>query len=264
MSQKAILSAPEEPYLDHIGLVVGQWKGIKGRLLPTLCRLFIRDERLIERYILIMLALHDLGKLTSRWQTKIQSEHPEKIPTPHTPPAAAYIYYLFGPQFDQAELKDLLHAITFAILIHHIDRGIVCPTLERPDTLLIERGIIDYRTEKLRWHSEAEEIVEQTACLVDFSPKPISELTLSHIREVSFHLREWSRGGAFLQLHRRRLLASACHHILKLCDIRAAVKRVADSEGEELATHQKKLITDYVVKGGILYAEPGNTENRPY
>ncbi len=57
-------------------------------------------------------------------------------------------------------------------------------------------------------------------------------------------LRIWAKGCGLLEQHKRRLQASLAHHILKLCDISAAVAR---------KDYQKENEEDYY--GGWLMVE---------
>jgi hypothetical protein len=57
-------------------------------------------------------------------------------------------------------------------------------------------------------------------------------------------LRIWAKGCGLLEQHQRRLQASLAHHVLKLCDISAAMER---------KEYQKKDEQDYY--GGWLMVE---------
>jgi CRISPR-associated endonuclease Cas3-HD len=221
-------SAPDEPYALHIDRVLAIWTALRPRFAPTLARLFGRP---MDEVVVQMLEAHDLGKLTDRWQSGIQrrtrGERP-RLPS-HAAIGAAALLQTLG-QADEAG-----PAAAFAVAIHHLDRGTLSELLERPDVRAIADGIVD-EAGRLRWHAEAPTAAPAWVRLDD--------VTLGSLTELARTLRRWARGGPLLVLHRRRLQASALHHVLKVCDIRAAVQR---QEGGEQHPFCQTL-----VRGGLV------------
>lgn len=203
-----LYSAPEELYTQHIARTLNVWHTLRPRFLPTLSRLF---DGPMDATVVRMLEAHDLGKLTQRWQSGIQrhaaGERP-RLPS-HAAIGAAALLQTLGQ-------TDAALAAAFAVAIHHLDRGTVGDLLERPDVRAINDGIVD-GAGRLHWHAEASAVVPAWVRLED--------ITLATLTELARTLRQWARGGPLVTLHRRRLLASALHHLLKVCDIRAAVQR---------------------------------------
>jgi CRISPR-associated endonuclease Cas3-HD len=203
-----LYSAPTEAYTQHIARTLDVWQTLRPRFLPTLARLF---DGSMDTTVVQMIEAHDLGKLTQRWQSGIQrhtaGERP-RLPS-HAAIGAAVLLQTLGR-------RDAGLAAAFAVAIHHLDRGTVGDLLERPDVLAIGDGIVD-DAGRVCWHPEASVAAPTWVNLED--------ITLLTLTELARALRQWARGGALLALHRRRLLASALHHVLKVCDIRAAVQR---------------------------------------
>jgi hypothetical protein len=203
-----LYSAPTEAYSQHIARTLDVWHTLRHRFLPTLARLF---DAPMDATVVQMIEAHDLGKLTQRWQGGIQrhavGERP-RLPS-HAAIGAAALLQTLGR-------TDAGLAAAFAVAIHHLDRGTVGDLLERPDVRAIGDGIVD-EAGRLRWHAEASAVAPTWVRLED--------ITLPTLTELARALRQWARGGPLVALHRRRLLASALHHVLKVCDIRAAVQR---------------------------------------
>jgi hypothetical protein len=165
----------------------------------------------MDATVVKVIEAHDLGKLTQRWQTgigRIAVGERWHLPA-HAAIGAAALAHTLGH-------TDVGLAAAFAVAIHHLDRGTVGDLLERPDVLAITDGIAD-EAGRLRWHPEAGAVAPAWITLTD--------VTLSTLTAMARALRRWARGGPIVELHRRRLLASALHHVLKVCDIRAAVQR---------------------------------------
>jgi hypothetical protein len=216
-------SAPDEPYLQHIERTLTIWAGLRPRFAPTLARLF---DRPMDDIVVKMLEAHDLGKLTMRWQAGIQRHSEPRRPRlpSHAAIGAAALLQALGQADDEGP------AAAFAVAIHHLDRGTLSELLERPDVRAIADGIVD-EAGRLRWHAEAAGVTPPWVRLED--------ITLATLTDMARTLRRWARGGPLLVLHRRRLLASALHHVLKVCDIRAAVQR---QEGGELHPFCQTLV----------------------
>jgi len=222
-----LYSAPNEPYSQHIARALEVWNTLRPRFLPTLSRLFERsmDDRVVQ-----LIEAHDLGKLTQLWQAGIRRRAAgERLRLPsHAAIGAAALVQVVGD-------TDAGLAAAFAVAIHHLDRGTVGDLLERPDVRAITDGIVD-ESGRLLWHPHAESVAPTWAVLHD--------VTLDSLTEMARALRRWARGGPLVILHRRRLLASALHHVLKVCDIRAAVQR---HEGGESHPFCQTL-----VRGGLV------------
>ncbi|HXH13096.1 MAG TPA: hypothetical protein VNP04_25405 [Alphaproteobacteria bacterium] len=217
-----LYSAPEELYTQHIARTLDVWRTLHPRFLPTLARLF---EGPMDTTVVRMLEAHDLGKLTQRWQSGIQRHAAgERLRLPSHAAIGAAALLQAGGRTDAAL------AAAFAVAIHHLDRGTVADLLERPDVRAINDGIVD-GAGKLDWHPEASAAAPAWVRLED--------ITLATLTGLARTLRQWARGGPLVTLHRRRLLASALHHILKVCDIRAAVQR---HEGGELHPFCQRLM----------------------
>jgi len=160
-----------------------------------------------------MVAFHDFGKLTKRWQENLGKN--KKLPS-HAPIGAAYLYKKF---IRENGLVDLKNAIAFAVAIHHTDSGLLGDNIERPDVQAIIDGIVD-NDGKIIWASENDSPSEE------FFPKELNELTIEDLKNMARGLRIWARSGGFLEQHRKRIQASLIHHILKLCDVSAASERM--------------------------------------
>ncbi len=223
-----LYSAPDEPYALHIERMMIIWAGLQPRFAPTLARLF---DRPMDDIVVQMLEAHDLGKLTARWQAGIrhgsEARHP-RLPS-HAAIGAAALLQVLG------QTNEVGPAAAFAVAIHHLDRSTVGELLERPDVRAIADGLVD-EGGRLRWHPEAATTAPAWLRL--------DEVTLATLTAMARVLRRWSRGGPLLVLHRRRLLASALHHVLKVCDIRAAVQR---QEGGE-----QHPFCQILVRGGLV------------
>lgn len=230
------LSAPDESYKQHIQHVIAEWEEKRNEILPTYTRLFKEEKEAIDTTIRVMLVHHDLGKLTKRWQWRITEAIGRSIA--HAPFGAAYVR-----EFSLSD--DLKNAAAFAISIHHIDRGILGANIERPDAQAISQRVINQDGEII-WIAEADKLISE---LNEFYKLPNIELTVlrvNNLRKMAQDLRTWSRGASIREIHRRRLLASAFHHILKVCDIRAATLR------SEYNSEEVKHIIRTIVEGGLL------------
>ena len=154
-----------------------------------------------------MILFHDLGKLTRRWQENLRTN--KELPS-HAPIGAAYLWKILP--------EDIRKSISFAVAIHHTDRGLLGDNIERPDVQAILDGIVDYNG-NIIWHDETKKLSE------DYFPEDAEKLTVADLKEMARGLRIWAKGCALLDQHQRRIQASLAHHVLKLCDISAAVER---------------------------------------
>ncbi len=213
------LSSPDEKYREHIKRALDAFDKIFPHFRGSLSRLFGGND--IEEPMRDMIKFHDLGKLTRRWQKNIQKESGRRV-IMHAPIGAAYLC----KTLKTVEDRDIKNAICFAICIHHIDKGLVGDNIERPDVRAIIDEVVDEFSGEVIWD-------EGTNTLGELFPEAARELTVDDLRTMARELRNWSRGCGILEQHRRRMLASAAHHILKLCDFLAASKRKKAENDEE-------------------------------
>jgi predicted nucleotidyltransferase len=127
--------------------------------------------------------------------------------------------------------------ISFAVAIHHTDRGLLGDNIEKPDVQAILDGIVD-NSGNIRWHDEVKKLT------ANYFPEEVRGINIVSLKEMARGLRVWAKGCGFLEQHQRRLQASFAHHILKLCDISAAAER---------KEYEKKNEQDYY--GGWLMVE---------
>lgn len=228
MQAVTLYSAPEEKYLDHIKRCKEKFELLFPVFHSTIVRIFdapVNQENLREHF-LKMILFHDIGKLTKRWQERLGSNN--RLPS-HSTLGAAYLW---------KTLPDgIREPISFAVAIHHTDKGLLGDNIERPDVQAIVDGITD-NNGNINWHDEVKNLADY------YFPKEARETNVISLKEMARGLRVWAKGRPFLEQHQRRLQASLAHHILKLCDISAATER---------KEYQKKDDQDYY--GGWLMVE---------
>lgn len=239
-----MLSAPREEYGVHIENSLTQWDRISNRFLPSLTRLFGADEDTINRSVRRMLFAHDIGKLSKRWQeaiTAIANGKKQHTP-PHAPLGAAYLL-----EWNKMLRVDgnLGNASVFAVLVHHIDSGVSGNSLESPDAQAILEGLVRGGTEII-WHEEGNEALGSLA--FGDSILPLKTVTLQSLTDLSDVLRSWSKCSRLLDQHRHRMLSSSLHHILKICDWRAATEREVDDKEKDV----RRSVLEVLLNGGIL------------
>lgn len=245
-----MLSAPKEEYQTHIENSLSQWDKISSRFLPSLTRLFeeknhIMSEVVINQGIRRMIFSHDVGKLTERWQ-KIMSDIADgKKAIPRPPHSSLGAAYLLEWNKNQGINDNLGKASIFAVLIHHIDSGIANESLETPDSQIIQKLFIQGGN-KIPWHKDGNGVLE--SIMFNDSIIDIEMVTLNSLMELSDTLREWCKCPKPLDQHKHRLLSSSLHHILKICDWRAATEREAGDKEKEV----RKSILEVLLNGGIL------------
>jgi CRISPR-associated endonuclease Cas3-HD len=228
-----LYSAPEEYYLNHISRCKEKFELIFPVFYSTIVRTFdssISQDTLKDSFVKMIL-FHDLGKLTKRWQENVGTN--KKLPS-HAPIGAAYLYKKFQ---DEKISEDVICAISFAVAIHHTDKGLLGDNIEKPDVQAITDGIADYNG-NIDWDSKTDKLDS------NYFPEEVRNLKLTDLKEMARGLRRWAKGCGLLKQHQRRLQASLAHHILKLCDISAAKER---------KEYQKKDDKDYY--GGWLMVE---------
>lgn len=239
-----MLSAPREEYQVHIKNSLLQWERISNRFLPSLSRLFKTDEDTLNQSIKRMIFSHDVGKLTEKWQEVIGIiATGKKI---HTPPHASLgAAYLLEWNKNNGIDNDLGSAAIFAILIHHIDSGVSGNNLESPDAQIILEGLVRGGDEIL-WHEDGDKVL--ASLTFEDSILPLNNITLKSLTDLSDALRLWSKCPSLLDQHRHRLLCSSLHHILKICDWRAANERGVDDKEKEV----RRSVLEVLLNGGIL------------
>lgn len=239
-----MLSAPKEEYQKHIENSLSQWEKISNRFLPTLSRIFSANGDVVDTVIKRMIFSHDVGKLTERWQKAINIIASGK--KMHTPPHASLgAAYLLNWHKNFDVDNSLNNASVFAVLIHHIDSGISGSNLESPDAQIILEGLVQGGNEII-WHKDGDKAL--TSLIFSDSILPLKNITLSSLTDLSDVLHLWSKCPRLLDQHKHRLLGSSLHHILKICDWRAATEREVDAKEKE--NHYSVL--EVLLKGGIL------------
>jgi CRISPR-associated endonuclease Cas3-HD len=209
MPAATLYSAPEEFYLDHILKCKGKFELLFPVFYSTIVRTFdiSVDQEMLKDSFLKMILFHDLGKLTRRWQEKVGGG--SKLPS-HSTLGAAYLW---------KTLPDgIKEPLSFAVAIHHTDRGLLGDNIERPDVQAILDGITK-NSGKINWHEEVRNLSDF------YFPSEAHEINVISLKEMARGLRIWAKGCGLLEQHERRIKASLAHHILKLCDISAATER---------------------------------------
>lgn len=259
-----IWGAPEEPYENHIRLCLEAWKSLRDRMLPTLCRLFESQNDIVDKSIEFSIVCHDIGKLSMQWQEYIHKPSSErKFGPPHATLGASYLLIENGN-------SDLSNAAALAILMHHTDSGLAQGNLEHPAEDAINRGLVDYRTDTIRWAKDtdnihwmknAEDVFRESSQSVSGSEgfKPLSSVTLQSLEDMALHLRQWARCPKEIERHEHRLQALSIHHVLKVCDWRAAAQRPQsdrDEEDDVIDTANKRdwqsSVLSVYLEGGLL------------
>jgi CRISPR-associated endonuclease Cas3-HD len=229
-----LYSAPEEYYLNHISRCKEKFDLIFPVFYPTIARALETtiEEEILKESFLKMILFHDLGKLTKKWQSIVEKEREEnqKIQKPsHSTLGAAYLWKTLP--------EGIKEPVSFAVAIHHTDKGLLGDNIEKPDVQAIMDGITDYDG-NIIWHDEVEKLNN------NHFPVELKKLNVADLQGMARGLRIWAKGCGLLEQHQRRLQASLAHHILKLCDISAAMER---------KEYQKKDEQDYY--GGWLMVE---------
>lgn len=215
-----LFSAPEEYYLKHISKCEEKFEILFPIFYHSIRRVFNGplSEDVLRECFLMMIRLHDLGKLTKRWQAMVGTD--KKLPS-HAPIGAAYLCKVLPVGFKEP--------LSFAVAIHHTDKGLLGDNIERPDVQAILDGIVDHNG-NIIWHDEVKNLEEV------YFPGLAETLTVNDLKDMARGLRVWAKGSSMLEQHQRRLQASLAHHILKLCDVSAAVER-KEYQSEEDETY---------------------------
>ncbi|MGB9677932.1 MAG: CRISPR-associated endonuclease Cas3'', partial [Candidatus Ratteibacteria bacterium] len=205
-------SAPNENYTEHIERALKKFEIIYPIFENTIFRIFgLKDISICKEPLNQMILFHDLGKLTKKWQENIGTN--KNLPS-HAPIGAGVLYKKLTNENVDENLKN---AVVFAVAIHHTDSGLLGDNIERPDVQAITDGIVNFEGNIL-WHKEVENLGKF------YFPEDVKNLKVEDLKEMARGLRVWAKGCGLLEQHQRRLQASLIHHILKLCDISAAVE----------------------------------------
>jgi len=228
MQAALLYSAPQEEYIKHIQRCNEKFRVVFPLFSKTVERIFLQlastDD--IKEHLLNMILYHDLGKLTKRWQVNVGTDN--RLPS-HSTIGAAYLWKILP--------DGIKEPISFAVAIHHTDRGLLGDNIERPDVQAILNGIIK-NDGSIKWHDEVMDLDNQ------YFPENVRDIGITTLKEMARGLRVWAKGCGLLEQHQRRIQTSLAHHILKLCDISAATER---------REYQKKDDQDYY--GGWLMVE---------
>ena len=227
MQAVSLYSAPGENYSKHIEECLDKFKVIFPVFRSSAERIFQKNGNGLEPHFESMIKFHDLGKLTERWQKNLGKKH---LPS-HSTLGAAYLWKTL-----KTLPEGIREPLSFAVAIHHTDRGLLGDNIERPDVEAILDNIVNYDG-KIIWDKETDKLNN------DLFPDEARNLTIDDLKEMARGLRVWAKGCAILEQHQRRIQASFAHHILKLCDVSAASGR---------KEYQKQNNQDYY--GGWLMA----------
>lgn len=237
-----MFSSKDELFEEHVKNAWNVWEKLRNRTTPCLVRLFQESPDALGETVKTLLLCHDVGKLTKRWQDEIRRPTP-RLP-PHSSLGAAFLWKIFGSSGEH-KLKSIQAASSFAILIHHIDKGIIGDNTERPHVQLILYRLVN-DDGSIRWHQDAEKSLSNLFQTLGKKQAFLANLRLEDVEAMSEDLRVWSRGVGTLERHRHRIMASSLHHILKMCDLRASINR-----GELRDAAVSPLVTKFV-EGGFL------------
>ena len=230
----SLFSAPEEKYLDHIQKCDQKFNLVFPIFYPTLLRIFGNDSSIIQgnlkKSFLKMILFHDLGKLTKRWQERVGSG--KSLPS-HSTLGASYIWNILP--------NSIKEPLSFAVSIHHTDRGLLGDNIERPDVQAILDGIVN-NNGNINWHDDIKNLSKE------YFPEDVYEIKVHSLKDMARGLRIWAKGCSLLEQHKRRLQASLAHHILKLCDISAAAERKEYEKKNEKDYYGGWLMVDNIKK----------------
>ncbi len=239
-----MLSAPNEEYQAHIRNCLSQWDKLSNRFLPMLSRFFEANEDTVNQSIRRMIFSHDVGKLSKRWQEVISFIASGK--RIHTPPHASLgAAYLLEWSKELGIDNNLIKATVFAVLIHHVDSGISGNNLESPDAQIILEGLVR-GGEEIIWHEGGDSVLASLSFYDAITP--LKTVTLKSLTGMSDLLRLWSKCPRLLDQHKNRLLSSSLHHILKICDWRAATEREVGDKEKEI----HRSVLEVLLSGGLL------------
>lgn len=236
MSEHSLYSAPQEPYHLHILRCVESFEVVFPQFCTPLMKVLGLDQKgwkldELRDVFRIVVEYHDLGKLTKKWQENLGTG--KKLPA-HAPIGAAYLWHILP--------EEVRAPLSFAVAIHHTDRGLLGDNIERPDVKAIMDGIIDDNGQII-WCENIEDAGK-------YAPDNLHDLSVIHLKQMAIGLRKWAKGCSILEQHHRRLCATLSHHVLKLCDISAATKRTTFTPDSEKDLYggwlMVKNIHDYV------------------
>jgi len=224
------------------------------RLSPTLSRLFDLPVAQVNPAVTAMILCHDIGKLTRRWQENMHDLKSKRKNPPHATLGAPY---LLGLTVDTVPL-DVANAAGIAIMMHHVDSGLARNDLECPAEDAINHGLSWYGTETIDWYDGASETLLAAAESVpewhsQAQGVPLATTaTITTLADSALRFRQWSRCPRELERHARRLRCLALHHVLRICDWRAASQRGGWEEGDEDNDSVRWSVLNVLKDGGLL------------
>uniref|UniRef100_A0A7C1SCX7 CRISPR-associated endonuclease Cas3 n=1 Tax=candidate division WOR-3 bacterium TaxID=2052148 RepID=A0A7C1SCX7_UNCW3 len=236
MQAATLYSAFNEEYSEHITACRKKFEILYPVFRMTTVRIFDGvSEAEIETGFRQMVLLHDLGKLTAKWQEMLKMKKGQRLP-PHASIGAAAVWI-------SLQSNPLREPLSFAVAIHHTDRGLIGDNIERPEVLAIIDGLVN-ETGEVKWHQDIVQFPDE------FFPNIVRRLDIGTLKDMAQGLRIWARGGGLLVQHRCRLQVALAHHILKLCDISAAQTRSDYQQAVSMEGYggwlMVKNISDYV------------------
>ncbi len=234
MSVHSFCSAPDEPYTMHIARCIESFEILLPKFYVPVSRVLglnrnNRDKKVLKKELLKMVKYHDLGKLTRKWQENLGTGR--KLPL-HAPLGACYLWH--------NSPEELRGPLSFAVAIHHTDRGLLGDNIECPDVLAVVDGVVKDNG-YIDWADGLES-------LGNYVPSDIGKMNVIKLKEMARGLRLWARGCSILEQHRRRICASMVHHLLKLCDISAAGKRSTGEKKDEKDLYGGWLMVSNIVR----------------
>lgn len=228
-----LLSSPKENYVIHLERTMNKLDIIYPLYELALKRVLDLENHDLKATAQKMVVFHDVGKLTRRWQSGVGKG--KRLPA-HAPIGAAYLWKHLP--------NGLKEAVSFAVAIHHSDRGLLGDNIEKPDVQAINDGLVNYSDGRIVWDERVSELAPV------YSPEDLKNLNVGDLRNMARGLRLWARGCDLLKQHRRRVQAMLLHHILKLCDVSAAAEREEFTKQDEASYFggwlMVKNIKDYV------------------
>jgi len=232
MLPHSLFSSPKELYVAHISRCRRNFDTIFPKFCSAIIRVFNINHGKCEPEFLRglfsrMIDFHDLGKLTKKWQANLGTG--SKLPS-HATIGAAYLWLTLPENFR--------NPLSFAVAIHHTDRGVLGDNIERPDVQAILEGIVDH-VGRVDWDYGVE-------YLDSYFPKDAYEVDIYTLKDMANGLRIWAKGCSLLEQHQRRLCASLAHHILKLCDISAASERSKFERADHKALYGGWLMVENI------------------
>jgi len=236
-----IFSSHDEDLKDHVIGSIEEWHKVKKKIKPSLSRLTTLNSDEVEKTIEMMLIFHDVGKMSYRWQDAIVNK---KETPPHAQLSAVYLWKYLNLKTHVLR-EEIRYPMIFATLIHHTGKSFLTDNLERPDVIIIKNGLAS-DVGNIKWHDEAQEYIDYFSKTIAVESINIETITVDDLRGMARELRRWSLGNELRLNHKNRLIASAFHQVLKICDIRSAQKR------KDWDEEKQRPIVEKIIKGGLI------------